>query len=70
MSEDETLEETYNKYMKGKIESREKKLELSLKSNVPALRAKLLKKHYDELVKAGFSKDEALTIISAGVITL
>jgi hypothetical protein len=70
MSEDETLEETYNRYMKGKIESREKKLELSLKSKVPALRAKLLKKYYDELVKAGFSKDEALAIIAAGVITL
>lgn len=70
MPEDETLEETYERYMKGKIDSMEKKLALSLKSGVPALHAKLAKRYYDELVKAGFSKDEALAIITSGVIAL
>lgn len=70
MAEEETLEETYEKYMKGKIDSRERRLSLSLKSNIPALRARLAKKYHDELVKAGFSKEETLAIICSGVITL
>jgi len=69
MAEDETLEETYEKYMKGKIEAKERKLTLSLKSNIPALKAKVVKKYYDELKKAGFTKDEALAIICSGVIS-
>jgi hypothetical protein len=65
---EESLEETFDKYAQGKIEAREKRLALALKSNVSAIRAKLIKKQYDELVKAGFKKEDAMTIICAGVI--
>ena len=68
--ENETLEETYLKYMKGKIENKEKKLEMSLSSKIPSLKAKETKKMYDELVKAGFSKKDALTIICSGVMSV
>ena len=66
---EESLEETFEKYAQGKVDSKEKKLTLTLKSNVSALRAKYIKKQYDELVKAGFKKDDALTIVCSGVIT-
>jgi|GEM_PF-6184469 len=66
---DESLEETFDKYAQGKIEAKEKRLALSLKSEVSATRAKLIKKQYDELVKVGFKKEEALAIITSGVIT-
>lgn len=67
---DETLEETYQKYMKGKVENKEKKLQMTLESKIPSLKAKETKKMYDELVKAGFSKKDALTIICSGVMSI
>ena len=66
---DESLEETFDKYAQGKVEAKEKRLGLLLKSNISAAKAKLIKKQYDELVKAGFKKEEALAIITSGVIT-
>jgi hypothetical protein len=66
---EESLEETFDKYAQGKVEAKEKKLALSLKSGISAVRAKLIRKQYEELVKAGFSKEDALTIICSGVIT-
>ena len=66
---EESLEETFDKYAQGKVDAKEKKLTLSLKSGISALRAKLIKKHYDELVKAGFKKEDALAIICSGIIS-
>ncbi len=66
---DESLEETFDKYAQGKVEAKEKRLTLALKSDVSGIRAKLIKKQYDELVKAGFKKEDAIAIICSGVIT-
>jgi hypothetical protein len=66
---DESLEETFDKYAQGKVEAKEKRLSLLLKSSISSVKAKLIKKQFDELVKAGFKKEEALAIIASGVIT-
>jgi hypothetical protein len=66
---DESLEETFDKYAQGKVEAKEKRLTLTLKSEIQSIRAKLIKKQFDELVKAGFKKEDALAIITSGVIT-
>jgi len=66
--ETETLEQTFDKYMKGKIESKEKRMGLILKSKIPEMKAGLTKRMYDELVKAGFGKKDALTIICSGIM--
>ncbi len=68
--ESETLQETFDKYMKGKIESKEKKLEMTLKSKIPELKAKVIKKSYNELVKAGFSAKDAMMILTSGIIDI
>ena len=68
--ESETLEQTFDKYMRGKIESKEKKMEFLLKSKVVPLRAKLTKKMHEELVKAGFSSKDALEIICSGILDI
>jgi len=68
--EGETLQETFDKYMKGKIESKEKKLEMTLKSKIPELKAKVIKKSYNELVKAGFSAKDAMIILTSGMIEI
>ncbi len=66
---DESLEETFDKYAQGKIEAKEKRLTLVLKSNVSSVRAKVIKKQFDDLVKAGFKKEDAMAIITSGVIS-
>ncbi len=66
---DESLEQTFDKYAQGKVEAKEKQLTFSLKSDITAIKAKLIKKQYDELVKAGFKKEDALVIICSGAIT-
>jgi hypothetical protein len=66
---EESLEETFEKYAQGKVEAKEKRLSMALKSDISAFKAKLIKKQFDELVKAGFKKEDALAIICSGVIT-
>ena len=66
---EESLEETFEKYAQGKVDAKEKKLSLLLKSAISSTRAKLIRKQFDELVKAGFKKEDALAIICSGVIT-
>lgn len=66
---EESLEETFDKYAQGKVEAKEKRLAMSLKSEVSTIRAKLIKKQYDELIKAGFKKEDAMEIICSGVIS-
>jgi hypothetical protein len=66
---DESLEETFDKYAQGKVEAKEKKYSMLLKSGVTSIRAKLIKKQYDELVKAGFKREDALAILISGVIS-
>ena len=68
--ENETLEETFDKYMKGKIKSRERKLELLDKSDVIPMRAKLFRKSYEELVKAGFGKNDTMAILCSGAFEI
>ena len=57
---EESLEETFEKYAQGKVDSKEKKLSLILKSGVSGIRAKLIRKQFDELVTANLNAQAEL----------
>ncbi len=65
----EMLKEYYDKYTRDKVSIKEQRLSFMLKSQIPKIRARLLRQFFKELVAAGFSKAEAMEIICSGIVT-
>ncbi len=70
LNQPESLEETFDKYMRGKIDNKEKKLAIIAKSKIPKHIATILRNTYLELVKAGFTKEQAMNIIISGAVEI